>query len=355
MKINTYILIIILILYIVCKVIPIKKEKKNLLFLKISCIVLFLILAIREPISDMNNYLNYFEYLNTASFSEILNLNLEFLYKILNIVIARIWNNTKFFMIVIDLIGVIASYYFIKRYSKNYLISVMLFVTIGSYYMQFFILRQAIAIAILMFSVRYIEEKNFKKFLVCVVIATLFHKSSIIFVLAYFICNVQISFKYISMWMIIYGITFVFRSVIIKIVSGYLYTEYADIMVVGEGYGRLLLFSLILIFAVIVDIIMGTNKKNKKVLTKRDNGDQLSIFYNLVLLTIFFQILATKSSIICRLGNDFCNGAIILLPNVVEKLKNENTKVLILFCIIVMILIYSIYVPGILNYTTIWK
>ncbi|RZJ77558.1 MAG: EpsG family protein [Flavobacterium sp.] len=55
-----------------------------------------------------------------------------------------------------------------------------------------FFVRQSIATAILFFAVRYIEEKKLAKFLIMIAIATLFHRTSLLFVLAWWIYPMKI-------------------------------------------------------------------------------------------------------------------------------------------------------------------
>ena len=351
MAIDIYVLFLILIVYLICNILPLKNEKKQKIFLILSFMVLFIILAIRKPVIDMDNYFEYFRYLRTADIGSVMKFPLELLYKVLNICIAKVWYNKKFFMIVIDLITTIPIYFFVKRYSKNYLLSIMLFVIIGTYYMQFFILRQAIAISILLCSVKYIEDKKIWKFLICVIIATLFHASSILFISTYFLCNVKISSKYMYIWIFIYAILFLFGDKIVNLI--YIYKNYKHI-VTGEGYGKLLLYLMIFIFIIVIDKQFREDLKNKKIIIIRDKEDQLTIFYNFMFILIFFQILATKNDTIYRMGNDFCNGIIILLPNVIEKIENKKIRNIVYNITIISVILYAIVYPSVLAYKAIW-
>lgn len=303
----------------------------------------------------MDNYLSYFSYLRKANVEQFFKFKLEFLYKLLNVVIAKIWFNNRFFMCVIDIITTLGVYLFIKKYSKNYLITILLFVAIGTYYMQFFILRQAIAIGILIYSIKYIRNKKIFKFTLCVLIATLFHKTSAIFLLAYFVCNIKFNLKYFVFWIGILIMTFIFKGIINNIFVRYVYQKYSEIQTVGEGYGRLIIFVGILSLAVFIDyFIKRRGKINKeKLISKREKDDEISIFYNLTLLTILFQIVTTQNDFFSRVANIFCIGPVILLPNVISQLETKYNKQIFYLIIIIAITVYSIFYPSIIGYLTI--
>lgn len=353
---DIYIIILILILYFFIEMLPINKEKKNNLFINIAFIALFIILIIRQPISDMKNYFNYFSYLKNASIEQFLNFKLELMYKVLNIVIANIWFNERFFMFVIDVITTLGVYIFIKKYSKNYLITLLLFITIGTYYMQFFILRQAIAIGILLYSIKYIEKKKLFKFVLCVLLATLFHRSSIIFILAYFICNIEFNLKYLMLWIGIWTVTFLSKGILSNVIMKYAHQGYNSIAIINEGYGRLAIFVGILSLTICIDYFIKrkSNSNKEKLISIREEDDEISIFYNLTLLTILFQILTTQNDFFSRVANIFCIGPVILLPNMISQLKMKQNKQIISLLTIVCIIIYTIFKPSIIGYLTIF-
>ena len=75
----------------------------------------------------------------------------------------------------------------IKGHSPYVFLSVWLYITLGIYQTQMNMARNAIAILICYLGCKYIEERNVKKFLIFVAIATLFHSSSVLFVPIYWL------------------------------------------------------------------------------------------------------------------------------------------------------------------------
>lgn len=226
--------------------------------------------------------------------------------------------------------------------------------------MNFFILRQAISISILMYSIKYIEDKKLTKFIISVLIATLFHKTSLVFFPVYFLCNIDYK-KYICyIWPTIYILTFIFKDSIMYILRNKFYSSYNDFIYSGEGYLSLLMYICILIFSIILYkkyiekkdvIVVKKRKKDKKaeiertVLLKR-----LNIFFNLTFVIIFFQILSTSQSIICRIANIFLLGMIYLVDNLIDAIDNEKIKKIIKVLVIICCLIFSVFFPAISEY-----
>lgn len=78
-----------------------------------------------------------------------------------------------------------------------------LFVLWSTSFGNVFFIRQSIATMILFYSVRYIQGGNFIRFLLAVFVAYLFHRSSLIFLLGWFIYRMDI-----KVWVYIIGIVF---------------------------------------------------------------------------------------------------------------------------------------------------
>lgn len=86
-------------------------------------------------------------------------------------------------------------YIAIWQQSPNPALSVYLFFVSGIYFDSFNGLRQYIAVAITVFAYKYIQNGELKKYLVAVIIASLFHYSALLVIPAYFIRYIKIDLK----------------------------------------------------------------------------------------------------------------------------------------------------------------
>lgn len=106
----------------------------------------------------------------------------------LQVLVKTITDNWTIFFLVVSAFTFYFIYKDVKKYSIFPLIG--LFAYIARFYGRSFIqIRAGLAYAILMLSIKYIYEKDWKRFFLIVFIAWLFHRSCIIAVPLYFICN----------------------------------------------------------------------------------------------------------------------------------------------------------------------
>lgn len=157
-----------------------------------------------DPLGDLGNYREIWQY---SDFNAVLGrsyqsyevMSSEFLYKVLNFVCHSLVNNFNFFLfiecLIVNMLLLSSIQYFLKYNDRTYgrrgQISLTAFVTIfyclGLY--NVVIVRQTLCVAVCLFSIRYINDKKFWKFLICVIIATLIHRSGIAWLISYFIFN----------------------------------------------------------------------------------------------------------------------------------------------------------------------
>lgn len=74
---------------------------------------------------------------------------------------------------------------FVYLYSKEPYFSFLLYIMLGHYYFSLTAIRQSIAIALILLSFDYVVRKKPVRFVFCVAIASLFHLSALLFLLAY--------------------------------------------------------------------------------------------------------------------------------------------------------------------------
>ena len=181
----TYILlfIILIILKYICK------ENKKL-FCIFSGIILWSLLALRSINIGLNDtselYKPFFENINNMNIKEIIEYKWmsDKMFYILMKIISLFTKNFQIVLAILAIPYVFFTVYIIEKKSKNPLLSVILYISM--YYMYAtFLLRQVFAIGIILFSIQYIEKNNFIKFALTVFIASLFHKTALIFLIAY--------------------------------------------------------------------------------------------------------------------------------------------------------------------------
>jgi hypothetical protein len=173
---NVYNLIFLLLfIFAVLEILKINFLKINK---KIILILLICFAGLRLDIeTDYDNYNLIFK--NTENI-----LNIEIGYFFLNNCIKIFTKNFNVFIFIIAAISIFMKHQYIKK-QKNYFNGMMIYYLYFYLMLEFNVIRQGIALGILLFALSYLEKKNWKIFSILVGIATLFHISSIIFFVFY--------------------------------------------------------------------------------------------------------------------------------------------------------------------------
>ena len=110
----------------------------------------------------------------------------EFGYCLLNMGVGLFTSNRYIFILVATLIIYTCLYFSFKRYTNNYAFAVILFLGLW-FFFSFTYLRQILGASIAWLSIKYVSERNLKRFLIVAFIAATFHTSAIMLLPLYFI------------------------------------------------------------------------------------------------------------------------------------------------------------------------
>jgi len=128
-------------------------------------------------------------------------------YLILNFFVSRFTQDANMFLFILQLICnslVIVTLY---RYKDKIPLWLSLLTFLGIYYFRIYnFLRQGIALALVLFSIKYIENKNLVRFIISVLIAATFHYTAVLAIVLYPLNYIAKSNKKIFNYIIIVGL-----------------------------------------------------------------------------------------------------------------------------------------------------
>lgn len=180
--------------------------------------------------------------------------------------------------------------------------------------------RQALAIAIVLFSFRFIEQKKFLHFIVCIIFAMLFHSTAFIAIPFYFYYNAETKFNQILEKIIFAGYIF------LPVIAILLYTQGNNIPIIGRYFQNYemafnmdywidILWRLILyipfIFCFRRDI-------------KRDNRNKL--YYFLLIVDLEFLVLSLFFEWAYRFTYYAAFAQVVIIGQRLEASPNKETK-----------------------------
>lgn len=166
-------------------------KKQNLIYYFVFCLLLFVLSFIRwETGTDWESYYNYFISINDSIDD---NYNFEIGFRFLAHLIAAFSNNYTIFLFIQAMILFLFQSVGIIKLSVYPLYS--LFFLWSIQFANILFVRQWIAVSILFFSISFIKNRKIIPFVLCVLLAILFHRTSFIFLFAWWIFKLNISKK----------------------------------------------------------------------------------------------------------------------------------------------------------------
>jgi len=190
-----FVTIIFFLFYIIAVSFETKGIKNRNQILAFACMIFAIMAGLRDYYfwPDALVYAWSFQFhtstLSEFSFSDTPYGYSEFGFYFLQVIVRTFTDNPTVFFLIVS--GV--SFYFLYKGIKTYAVFPLigLFAYISRFYFgrHFMQIRAGIAYAILMLSIKYIFEKDWKRYFLIVFIAWLFHRSAFLAIPLYFICN----------------------------------------------------------------------------------------------------------------------------------------------------------------------
>lgn len=277
---------------------------------------------------------NYFEF----------NDNVEKGYQLFDYFILHLTHN-YFWLFFITALFVVYSYFrLIKKYSENYLLSVIIFVSFGTYTFFFNGLRQGIAMAIFTYAISALINKKLWLYLIICLVASTFHISALVMMPFYFVVNAKL--KLIYKMVLVMLTTFIFASPLIKYMAedNTRYEAYTAI----NDYGGMLTLAFYILIAAFILILKNKIRVKNEVFT-----GLLTLYLSGISLLIPIAMLGAGASGPQRILYYFSWTLMIILPVIINIFKNKIVKLsFIILCILYYYLTtsrFSNLTPYILN------
>lgn len=258
-----------------------------------------------------------------------------------------------FLLLLYGLVTVPLAYY-ISRSSKDVVLSLVIYVCFQFFVFNMSAFRQSAAMGLCLWA--FLEaHKNgklaFLKYSILVALAISIHKSSIVFIPAYFLMRQRLSPRMGLVYLLIAFLSIVLRREILGFFQDNEYTNYQfqESLTVGSAF----VFTL----AVVVYAVLSSSKNDnetsfinikKNVFASAQKIELgLSNYSNLLVCSIVL-LLAFSGSILMRASSVYQLSILVVLPNMLNAKTNGFNQVLRVLVIIIMFAIfyYTVLVPN---------
>ncbi|MEQ1080468.1 MULTISPECIES: EpsG family protein [Acinetobacter calcoaceticus/baumannii complex] len=289
--------------------------------------------------TDWNAY--YYNFLNSVTYDRAVNspTSFEWGYSTLNYLINSLTGSFTVFLLIFSFITIYLKY---KVLINRQFISYGLFGLFCFYcYTMGDIIswRQAFAISLILFSIFFIIKRDFLPFLLCIVIASLFHRSAVICLLIYYAYNLNISKKNMllifiaSMFLGLFLFKFKVSNLNIPFLSGLelfsAYQEkldaYNDIGQVSYGQVDSTLSNFLGYLRKAIFVIPMI------LLVKKDNKIIYGLMNISLIGSVIYFVLGAIASDFKRLGGYFDIFDIILVPAILYGIESKKVRYFLIF------------------------
>lgn len=296
------------------------KEKQRSIQSIASCMGLLFLLGLHSPElgCDVNgSYVPAFEHTDatfiTSPDDAIYGFELGYMnYMAL---IHYLTNNVQVFLFITALIAVIPIIYLIYKYSKNMMFSIIIYTSWYLYYFSFSGLRQVIAVGLCAIATNFLFKRKLIPFVAIVYVASLFHTSALLFIIAYPLYVYRISNKKLLIFGLLAVCVLVFSQNSMQLVAMILFgadSRYADKFTNTEFGG----FTIAIIYFVFALYQMYVDKKS--------SNPYLPI---LILLGVI-QTTGIYSQTIPRLAYYFIPLFALSFPEVLNMVRDRKTRMI---------------------------
>ncbi len=311
-----------------------RRESRGFVFTVFGALIL--IIGLRHPTmgTDLVGYLPSFDSLGKLSWKEIFKLdsylNYEKGYIIFNKLISTISKNRQVFLFCCACCSILPLALFIYKNSRNALTSLLVYLGLPVFLTVYSALRQAIAVAITLCAFEYIKKKRLIPFIITIAIASLFHSSAVIALVAYPIYHFKPKKLIRQLSVILLPIIWLLQKPLFEVILKLLDSE--KLPDNNNGIGLFLVFFCIYIFS----LIIGDNQNSTT------NGTR-----NLFWFACALQAMAGQYQLVLRVTYYFMVYLIILLPELFfdmkKTIKNKGERWAIKMIIMLGFIVFGLY------------
>ncbi len=340
---------VILVLFIILMYPILKKFTKK--YKKWYCILcsifLIIIIGFRDISLGQSDtekvYSVIFNYFSKVDMEETLKYierqNIEKTFYLIMKFFTSTFKNFHLFLFFICIPYIASVSYLIYKYSKFPILSYVIFLALNYFSLSFTLLRHVTAMAFIIIALIFLLKDKKMKFLIFVLIASLFHKTALVFLIAYFCDKFRVNIKQVILLIIVLTFIFFFGNDIMEIIFSLInsshYIGYKNSS--GDSIGFFIINVLLLLFSM---------RYLKKYTI--ENSKEAQIIMNLQFLTVIMSSFIMFIGEAFRMSTYFGIFSIILVPNSISFEKNTRLKT-IMYIIMLFVFIGYFFGSTIIN------
>lgn len=315
-----------------------EKGKNRKFFVIVCVIILSFVSAARGDFStDYNGYEQIYLRFSSYSLGDILQrgyfANPETGYLVFQHLIRMLFGNVIYIFIISSVIVVYSNIYVLKK-NPEILLVVFLFVNGGIYFDSFNLVRQALAVSIVLCGSRYLYERKLTKYLMVILFASTIHISALIMVPFYFLSKISLKKKHLGILFGVLVCVIMLQPYITSYVVRYMWNWYDWEKVGGFSWKNIVSPVAMSVLGAVLYLV--NTKKEMKEKLKIENVQLIAMFFYLG-----FNVMGLYNRYIGRMSMYFSTYTISFLG---FQVSNSRHKKILRVIVILTWFLYSIAV-----------
>ena len=231
--------------------------------------------------------------------------------------------------------------------SESFALTFFLFMTLGMYFRTFNTVRYYFVLAVAVYSLRYVANRQYVRFILLICAMAFFHKSVLV-VIPIYLLALYVSKKWHYILLGVLGLFFLLAKDLVMKIALILYPSYENTSYINEnagmvsgwienasGIGRCIL--------VLVLCLLFYRSAVKENVANR-------LYFNLNIFAIMLYIFGVYLPLLSRFTYYLMVPHILLVPNVIAHIENEKTKKRVAgFVIVIGLLYFVLFMKGAYN------
>lgn len=217
-------------------------------------------------------------------------------------------------------------YLFLKalyRQSVDFAQSFFLFMTLGLYFQTYNTMRYYLALALALYAVRYVLEKDWLKFIFWILIAALFHKSVLLVIPAYGLAALEWKRRHIVCGLALSGLCYLGRGIVLK-AALVLYPSYRGTVYLEESAASIgSAVRILLILALYAGIVRYVGAQR---IRSQRAYRELRFYMQLQLLALASCTFFSFLPVVTRITYYFSVTQLLMIPLMLGMIEEEQIK-----------------------------
>ncbi len=307
----------------------------------VTCLIIFVLLfavsSLRLNVG--NDYLNYVELMHLAYSRAYVPTEVGF-----NVLARVIYFLCGFenYVLIFAIFAFATIYFFMKamyEQSKWFTMSIVMFMLLGYYFQSLSTVRYYLALSIALYSVKYVINRDWPRFVLVTLLGSLFHKSLLLILLLYIVA--QLNWK---RWMYvglgILGVSCLFlKDYYLKIVI-MLYPSYKDTEYLEGGTSIVNIVRCVAILALSLWLYKDAIRDSRR--------NRFYFICNIMALVLY--VFGSFIPVISRVGYYMTVTHLLFVPSLIMEIKDDTRKKALTVCtIIACVMYFALYMRGAAN------